>query len=105
MYAFVEINGKQYKVEQDSVLKVEHFHSDEGAEVEFPHVLLVRTEKETTLGKPYVPGVSVKATVEEHGRNPKVVVFKNKRRKNYRRTRGHRQHFTLVRVREIAGVA
>lgn len=105
MYAFVEINGRQYKVAQDSVVKVEHLPSDEGTEVEFPNVLLVRTEKDTTVGKPFVPGVSAKATVEEHGRDPKVVVFKNKRRKNYRRTRGHRQHYTLVRVREIAGVA
>ena len=105
MYALVEIKGKQYKVEQDSVIKVDHLDSDEGAELEFPHVLLLRTEKDTTVGTPFVKGVSVKAVVEDHVRDAKVVVFKNKRRKNYRRTRGHRQHFSLVRVKEIAGVA
>ncbi len=103
MYALVEIKGKQYKVAQDSVIKVEHLDSEEGAELEFPQVLLVRTDKKTTVGKPFVKGASVKAVVEAHGRDSKVIVFKNKRRKNYRRTRGHRQQFSLVRVKEIAG--
>lgn len=105
MYALVEIKGRQYKVTQDSVIKVEHVDSETGTELEFPQVLLVRTDKNLTVGKPYVDGVTVKATVEDHGRDPKVVVFKNKRRKNYRKTHGHRQHYSLVRVREIAGIA
>ena len=105
MYALVEIKGKQYKVAQDSVIKVDHLDSEQGAELEFPQVLMVRTENDTTVGTPFVEGVTVKAVVENHGRDSKVVVFKNKRRKNYRRTLGHRQHFSLVRVREISGVA
>lgn len=105
MYALVEIKGRQYKVAQDSVIKVDLLGSEEGADVEFSKVLMVRTEKDITLGKPYVEGVAVKATVESNGRDPKIIVYKNKRRKNYRRTKGHRQHYSLVRVKEIAGVA
>lgn len=105
MYALVEIKGKQYKVAPDSVIKVDHLGSEEGADVEFPEVLLLRTDADTTVGTPYVTGVSVKAVVEAHGRDSKVIVFKNKRRKNYRRTKGHRQQYSLVRVKEITGVA
>lgn len=105
MYALVEIKGKQYKVEKDSVIKVDHVGSDAGTEIEFSNVLMVRTDADVTVGKPFVEGVTVKAVVEEHGRDRKVIVYKNKRRKNYRRTLGHRQHYTTVRVQEIAGVA
>lgn len=105
MYALVEIKGKQYRVEQDSLVKVDRLESDPGASVEFRDVVLVRSGSDVRVGTPFVDGVAVKAQVEEHGRDRKVVVFKHKRRKNYRRTRGHRQHFTTIRVTGFDGVA
>ncbi len=105
MYALVEIKGKQYKVEQDTVVKVDFLSSEEGSELEFSDVVLVRTDSAVSVGTPYVKGVSVKAIVEGHGKDAKVIVYKHKRRKNYHRTQGHRAAYSLVRVKEIAGVA
>jgi large subunit ribosomal protein L21 len=105
MYALVEIKGKQYKVGNDAVITVDRIESEEGAQIEFDSVVLVRTDKGVKIGQPYVKGITVKADVESHGRHPKVVVFKHKRRKNYRRTRGHRQGFSTLRVKEITGVS
>ena len=104
MYALVEIKGKQYKAAEGSVLKVDRFDIDPGKQVEFDSVLMVSDEKKVKLGQPYVKGVKVKAVVEEHGKDKKILVFKYKRRKNYRRTRGHRQQFSMLRVQEITGV-
>lgn len=103
MYALVEIKGKQYKAEAGALLKVDLFDSQPGDALEFDSVVLVSEADKTRVGQPYVKGVSVKTVVEEHGRDPKILVFKYKKRKNYRRTRGHRQPFTLLRVQEIAG--
>lgn len=105
MYALVEIKGRQYKVEKDSLIKVALLGSGDGEEVEFSDVVMVRTDSAVNVGTPYVSGVTVKATVEGHGKNRKVIVYKHKRRKNYHRTQGHREQYTLVRVKEIAGVA
>jgi large subunit ribosomal protein L21 len=66
--------------------------------------MLVHDDQGTRVGQPYLPGVTVKAVVQEHGRDRKIRVFKYKKRKNYRRTRGHRQHYTLIKVQEIAGL-
>lgn len=104
MYAMVEIKGRQYKVENDSVLTVDRIDSEEGSQVEFDQVILVRTEKKVQIGQPYVSGVSVKAEVESHDRGKKVIVYKHKRRKNYHRTRGHRQAYSTIRIKEIVGV-
>ena len=104
MYALVEIKGKQYKAAKGSVLKVDRFDAEPGNQVEFDSVLLVSDEEKVQVGQPYVKGVKVKAVVEEHGRDKKILVFKYKKRKNYRRTRGHRQYFSLLRVQEITGV-
>ena len=103
MYALVEIKGKQYKAEKGALLKVARFESEAGKELEFDSVLLVSDDKKVQVGQPYVKGAKVKTLVEEHGRDRKILVFKYKRRKNYRRTRGHRQHFTLLRVQDITG--
>ena len=104
MYALVEIKGKQYRAEKGSLLKVDRFDSEAGKEMEFESVLFVSDDKKTRVGQPFVKGVKVKAVVEEHGRDKKILVFKYKKRKNYRRTRGHRQHFTMLRVQDITGV-
>jgi large subunit ribosomal protein L21 len=104
MYALVEIKGKQYRVEKDSVVRVDHIDSEEGTAVEFPTVMLVKDEKSTRVGTPYVDGAIVKGEIASQTRDRKVVVFKHKKRKNYRRTKGHRQHYSMIRIKDIAGV-
>ena len=104
MYALVEIKGKQYKAAEGSILKVDRFEMEPGNQVEFDSVLLVSDDEKVQVGQPYVKGVKVKAVVEEHGKDKKIIVFKYKKRKDYRRTRGHRKQFSLLRVQEIAGV-
>jgi large subunit ribosomal protein L21 len=104
MYALVEIKGKQYKASEGALLKVDQFDTEAGKQVEFDSVLLVSDDKRVQVGQPYVKGAKVKAVVEEHGRDRKILVFKYKKRKNYRRKRGHRQRFSLLRVKEITGV-
>ena len=104
MYALVDIKGKQYKAETGALLRVDQFDNQAGETLEFASVMLVSGEQGTKVGQPYLPGVTVKAVVQEHGRDPKVRVFKYKKRKNYRRTQGHRQSFTLIKIQEIAGL-
>ena len=103
MYALIEIKGKQYKAEKGGLLKVDLFENDKGSSLELGHVLLVSGDSGVTVGSPYVDGVKVRAVVEDHGRDKKVVGFKYKKRKNYRRTWGHRQSYTLLKVEDIAG--
>jgi len=102
MYAIVRSGGKQHKVSKGDVLKVETLHKKAGEKVEFTEVLMVGGDKAgVKVGQPVVPEAKVVGTVVEEGKSTKVLVFKKKRRKQYRRTRGHRQHFTSVRVEEI----
>ncbi len=101
MYAFVEIQGGQYKAEQGGLLRVDKVASEKGQVVDLDKVLLVRGDDKVTVGQPYVNGAVVKAVVEDHVRGDKVIVHKYKRRKRYKRTRGHRQQYSLLRVREI----
>jgi len=103
MYAMVEIQGSQYKAEKGARLTVQRLESDKGAVVEFDKVLLLRSDKDVKVGAPYVKGAAVKTVVEDHVRGSKVIVFKYKRRKRYRRTRGHRQAYSILRVEEITG--
>jgi large subunit ribosomal protein L21 len=104
MYALVEIKGKQYRVEKDALLKVDRFCEEPGAPVVFDSVLCTVEGDTVKIGKPYVSGVTVKATVESHEKGGKVRVYKYKRRKSYRRTRGHRQQYTMLRIGEISGI-
>ncbi|TVQ36900.1 MAG: 50S ribosomal protein L21 [Spirochaetaceae bacterium] len=103
MYAMVEIAGKQYKAEPGSLLKVDRLAQDAGARLEFDSVLMLRDTETVKVGTPYVEGARVTAVIEEHGKDKKIVVFKYKRRKNYKRTRGHRQQYSVIRVGEIVG--
>jgi large subunit ribosomal protein L21 len=103
MYAMVEIQGKQYKAEQDALLKVDRLSQDEGSALELEEVLLLSSDKGVKVGSPFVKGATVKAVVEKHVRDPKVKVLKFKRRKNYSRLTGHRQAYSLIRVKEITG--
>jgi large subunit ribosomal protein L21 len=103
MYAVIRTGGKQYRVAADEVLTIEKVAGDAGALVEFSEVLMVGGGGEAKVGKPTLAGAKVLAEVVEQGRGPKVIAFKKRRRKNSRRKRGHRQHQTTVRIKEIVG--
>lgn len=99
MYAIIRTGGKQYRVKPGDVVRVERLEGAVGASVELGDVLLVAGEDQAPrLGTPVLSGAVVKATVLEQDRDAKVRVFKYKKRKHYRRTRGHRQSFTAVRI-------
>jgi large subunit ribosomal protein L21 len=102
MFAIVEAGGRQEKVEPGNLLTVDHLAAEPGAEVTFDKVLLItNADGAVVTGTPYVKGASVTAVVEEQTRGKKIRVFKMKRRKQYRRTKGHRSELTRVRVKEI----
>ena len=94
MYAVIKTGGKQYKVASGDVVKLEKIAGEEGKEVIFNEVLAL----DDTVGTPLVSGASVKATVLKQARDAKVIVFKKKRRQNYRRKNGHRQSVTIVKI-------
>jgi len=102
MIAIVELGSHQYRVAQGDVLEVELLDKDPGEQVALSNVVaVVGEEGDLKVGKPYVEGAQVKATVMEHGRGKKIVVMKFKKRKNYRRKQGHRQWYTRLRIDEI----
>ena len=103
MYAVVDIKGKQYKAEQGSLLRVDRLEGAEGDEVSFDQVMLLSDGDKVKVGTPFVKGAVVKTKLEKHGKGDKVVVLKYKRRKGYQKKRGHRQHYSFVRVEEIVG--
>jgi large subunit ribosomal protein L21 len=103
MYAVIRTGGKQYRVASGQVLKVERLAGEVGETIAFDQVLMVGDgDDEPRIGAPLVDGAQVTAEVLEQGKAPKVIVFKKKRRKNYRRKRGHRQLQTVLRIRDIA---
>jgi large subunit ribosomal protein L21 len=102
MYAIVEFLGKQYKAEKGAVLKVDRIDAEPGANVDIDKVLLVSGE-EIKVGAPYVDGVTVQATVESHEKAPKIIVFKYKPKKDYRRKQGHRQQYSVIKIQDIVG--
>jgi large subunit ribosomal protein L21 len=101
MYAIIEFKGKQYRVEKGAVLKVDRIHAEPGAQVDIDSVLFVSDET-VSVGAPYVPGAKVEAVIESHGKDRKITVFKYKPKKDYRRKRGHRQQFSLIKIGDIA---
>ena len=103
MYALVEIKGKQYKAEKGAVLRVDRIDSEKGESLEFDKVLMLSNDSDVKIGTPYVEGIKVQGSVEDQIKDKKVIVFKYKRRKNYRRTQGHRQQYTLVKIKDIVG--
>jgi len=105
MFAVIRTGGKQYKVAAGDVIKVEKLVADEGATLSLDEVLLVSNAGTTTVGTPLVDGASVKAEVVAQGRGPKIIVFKKKRRQNYRRKNGHRQDLTILRITDIQASA
>jgi len=101
MYAVIKTGGKQYRVVSGDTIKIEKIAGDEGKEVVFNEVLALGE----TVGKPLVKGASVKAVVVSQAKDDKVIVFKKKRRQNYRRKNGHRQQITLVKITDIVKAA
>ena len=101
-YAVIETGGKQYRVEKDTVLSVELLGKEAGETVEFDQVLAVSDGSELTIGTPVVASAKVTATVVENYRGSKVVAFKKKRRKGYRRKIGHRQELTKLKIETIS---
>jgi large subunit ribosomal protein L21 len=101
-YAIIQTGGKQYRVRPGEVLRVEKLPLAEGeTQVEFSHVLVASDASGVQIGQPLVPGARVVARVIRHGKGKKILVFKKKRRKNYRRRYGHRQPFTEVQILSI----
>ena len=98
MYAVIETGGKQYKVQEGDTIFVEKIKAEEGDKIDFSKVLFVANDGDLTVGKPYVEGATVEGTVLEQGKARKVVVFKYKPKKNYKRKQGHRQPYTKVKV-------
>ncbi|MBV2195162.1 MAG: 50S ribosomal protein L21 [Flavobacterium sp.] len=101
MYAIVEIAGQQFKVSKDQKVYVHRLASEEGAKVSFDKVLLLDENGTVTLGAPAVEGASVEAKVLQHLKGDKVIVFKKKRRKGYKKKNGHRQSFTQILIEGI----
>ncbi|CAM0999204.1 50S ribosomal protein L21 [Rhodanobacter sp. AS-Z3] len=100
-YAVIKTGGKQYRVMQGDVLRVELLTAEEGATISFDQVLMVGTGESVVVGAPVVEGATVSATVRKHGRADKIRIIKFRRRKHYKRQQGHRQHFTEI---EITGI-
>ena len=102
MFAVIKSGGKQYKVAKEDVIRVEKLEVEEGASVAFDEVLMNGDGKVQTVGAPLIDGATVSATVLEQARDRKIIVFKKKRRQNYRRRNGHRQHLTVLRGDDIS---
>ena len=101
MYAVIRTGGKQYKVHEEQILKVEKLEGSEGSQIEFDDVLMYSDGETITLGSPNVENASVKAHILDQGKGKKTIVFKYKRRKGYRRTKGHRQDYTEIKIESI----
>ncbi|MEW6541447.1 MAG: 50S ribosomal protein L21 [Bacillota bacterium] len=101
MYAIIETGGKQLCVREGDTVRVEKLAAENGAQVLFDRVLLVSTDEGVKIGRPLVPGARVTGRVQKQGRAKKIIVFKYKSKKNYRRKQGHRQPYTQVVVEKI----
>ncbi len=102
MYAVIQTGGKQYRVEKGQTLKIEKLDASEGGEFEFDRVLMVSSDDGVKVGTPFLEGGRVSATIKSHGRHKKIRIIKFKRRKQYMKQAGHRQHFSEV---EITGIS
>ena len=101
MYAIIESCGRQYKVAEGDVVFFEKLEGEEGKKVTFDNVVLVSNDSKVEVGAPYVKGVKVEGKVVSHGKGKKILVYKKKKKKNYRRTQGHRQPYTKVEITKI----
>jgi large subunit ribosomal protein L21 len=104
MYVLVEFKGKQYRAEKGALLKVDRIDAEPGSALEIETVLLVSGgESDVIVGSPYVAGARVSAKVESHEKDKKIIVFKYKPKKDYRRKQGHRQQYSVIKIEDIIG--
>jgi large subunit ribosomal protein L21 len=104
MYALVEFKGRQYKAEKGALLKVDKIDAEPGSKLDIDTVLLLsKGDENVVVGAPYVPGAKLSAVVESHAKDKKIIVFKYKSKKDYRRKQGHRQQYSIIRVEDIIG--
>ena len=102
MYAVIQTGGKQYRVEEGTSLKIEKLDAESGDQVEFDKVLMVQSDEAVKVGRPFVEGGKVTATVTSQGRHKKIKIIKFKRRKHHMKQMGHRQYFTEVQITGIS---
>ncbi len=103
MYAIIKTGGKQYRVQKDDIIEVELMTAKEGDSVKIEEVLMIGNGGAAKIGSPLLSGASIAATVLKHKKDDKVIVFKKKRRQNYRRKNGHRQNLTVLKITGITG--
>ncbi|MEW6068187.1 MAG: 50S ribosomal protein L21 [Nitrospirota bacterium] len=101
MYAIIEADGRQYKVTPGDTIKSEKLSQEKGTEVSFDKVLMINNEDKLTYGSPYVTGAKVIASIEDAGKSRKVIIYKQRPRKGYRKLNGHRQPYSLLKIKEI----
>ncbi|MCP3926056.1 MAG: 50S ribosomal protein L21 [Desulfobacterales bacterium] len=102
MYAVVKTGGKQYKVQEGEILRIEKIDGEVGSPVKFENVLMYSNEGNVSIGQPELDNVAVSGQIVEQGKGKKIIVFKYKRRKRYRKKQGHRQQFTAVKIDAIS---
>ena len=102
MYAVIKTGGKQHKVAEGEILKVEKLKASEGEPVDITDVLLIEKDGEVTLGSPFIEGAKVTAKIIRHGKEDKVTIIKMKRRKDYRKKQGHRQNYSEIQIEQIS---
>ena len=102
MYAVIKTGGKQHKVAEGEILKVEKLKASEGEPVDITDVLLIEKDGEVTLGSPFIEGAMVTAKILRHGKEDKVTIIKMKRRKDYRKKQGHRQNYSEIQIEQIS---
>lgn len=101
MYAIIHTGGKQYKISQGDVLRIEKIPGDVGKPISFDHVLMFSDDENILIGRPSLDNITVKGHIVEQGKDRKIIVFKYKRRKRYRRKQGHRQPYTAIKIDRI----
>ena len=104
MYAIIETGGKQYRVQEGDVITVEKLGIEDGKKVEFDKVLVLSDDNGLKVGTPYIEGAKVAGKVVENGKGQKVLIFKYKNKKDYRKKQGHRQPYTMVEINDLGGV-
>ena len=102
MYAVIKTGGKQHKVAEGEILKVEKLKASEGEPIDITDVLLIEKDGEVTIGSPFIEGAKVTAKILRHGKEDKVTIIKMKRRKDYRKKQGHRQNYSEIQIEQIS---
>lgn len=103
MYAVIETGGKQYRVQEGDTILIEKVNYSEGEKVDFDKILFVSKDDDVVVGKPYIEGAKVEGTVLEQGKGKKIIVFRYKAKKDYKKKQGHRQPYTKVKIEKILG--